>query len=154
MFLSKTRTVSVMRVSSVTRVAGLGLLVAMLCGCGGRSDFPTAPVSGVVTFNGKPLAGANVAFEPRKSGKGNLSGPGSYGTTDAEGRFRLTTIRDEEGAVVGKHRVSIRTFRAERGPDGGMQIVAKEKLPAKYHEQTTLTAEVPEEGTDAANFEL
>ena len=78
----------------MTAFGAVMLLVAS--GCGGN----TVPVSGVVTLDGKPVEGAAVSFTPEKSdGVG-----GSYGKTDAQGRYSLkTVIGDKAGAAAGKH---------------------------------------------------
>lgn len=133
--------------------ASCAVILVGLTGCAGE-PYPLAPVSGMVTLNGQPLPKARVGFEPMRTGEGLNAGPGSYAETDDEGRFTLISLQQEEGAVVGKHRVWIRTLRAEQGPNGEMRIVAPERLPARYHDQTELIFETPAAGTDQANFEL
>jgi len=128
-------------------------MLLVFVGCGGPL-FPMAPVSGRVTLDGKPLAGAHVGFEPKRSGERLDAGPGSYGKTDAEGRFRLVSLEGDNGAVIGTHRVWVRTFRGKEGPNGSVLIVMEEKIPPRYNSQTELTFVVPPEGTDAANFDL
>jgi hypothetical protein len=56
---------------------------------------------GVVRFNGQPLEGALVSFTNQ-----TLSVSAS-GRTDAEGKFILTTFEPGDGAVPGKHTVSV-----------------------------------------------
>ncbi len=58
----------------------------LLFGCGGgASDAPElVGATGTVLYNGKPLAGATVTFVIEKS-------PLATGTTDAEGKFSLST---------------------------------------------------------------
>lgn len=74
------------------------LLVAV--GCGSRLP-PTAAVSGTLTLAGKPLAGAAVSFV-------NDAAPRfAIGTTDASGRYTLTTFAAGDGAVLGEHRVVV-----------------------------------------------
>ncbi len=136
----------------VLRVSLICLLLAC-AGCGGES-FPVAPVSGTVTLNGKPLAGARVGFEPKRSGEDAAAGPGSYGTTHEQGRFRLVSLDDRPGAVIGTHRVWIRTFKGKEGPNGIIETVVEEKVPARYNSQTELTFDVPAEGTDTADLAL
>ncbi|MCA9268343.1 MAG: hypothetical protein KDA41_07720, partial [Planctomycetales bacterium] len=61
------------------------------CGCG--SDHPrTYAVTGTVTFDGAPLADAEVTFIPR-AGQGRHSS----GTTDAQGVFHLRTYTPDDG---------------------------------------------------------
>ena len=76
------------------------VLVLAALGCG--SDYRLAPVSGRVTLNGKPLAGAHVHFQPIGSRAQPSPGPGSHGVTDAEGRFTLQVDARQPGAVVGR----------------------------------------------------
>lgn len=73
----------------------LGLVVIMGCGDGG----PTiVPVSGILSYKGKPVTNASIRFMPE-------NGRPSAGFTDEEGRFTLVYDADHEGATVGKHRV-------------------------------------------------
>jgi hypothetical protein len=84
------------------------LLMGMvtMTGCGGGPQF--VPVQGIVTLDGKPIAGAALNFSPQAGGEP------SVGVTDEQGHFSLKTIRDQQGAIVGKHRISI--FRAKMVP--------------------------------------
>src|SRR6516165_11429599 len=91
------------------------VLVAALSGCWSAKPYETAAVSGRVTLNGKPLAGARVTFQPQHDPRqGPLSGPESHGMTDSEGNYTLTTVFQDKGAAVGRHRVMISTRRLER----------------------------------------
>ncbi len=125
-------------------------------GCG-SSDYDLVPVRGTVTLDGKPIAGARVIFEPRRSGKEALSaGPGSDGITDEDGQYSLlTTVDGARGAVVGQHTVTISTFQAEvdRSRDSS-RVIRKEEIPARYFQPGALSYEVPLAGTDSANFTL
>ena len=82
------------------------LLVLLVAGCG-SGEFQITNVSGTVTFDDEPLVGAEVVFAPMGEADAIDVGPVSVGTTDAEGRYSLTTIRGQKGAVVTKHRVSV-----------------------------------------------
>ena len=130
-----------------------GLLVLAAAGCGGET-YPLAPVSGRVTLDSVPLPNARVGFEPIRQGDRVNAGPGSYGTTDAEGRYRLVSLGGDEGAVVGRHRVGVRTYRAVEGPNGSIVTQTPERVPARYNSQTELTFTVQPEGTGGADFEL
>src|SRR5438094_249318 len=80
---------------------------AVAAGC--KRD--VVPVSGRVTLNGKPLAGADVIFQPRGNTEApRPAGTGSIGRTDEQGRFSLRMVKpDQPGAVVGDHSVTIAT---------------------------------------------
>jgi hypothetical protein len=63
------------------------------------------PVKGQVLFNDSPVAGALVVFEPAT--KSDPHWPSATGTTDANGKFTLTTYRDKDGAPAGEYNVGI-----------------------------------------------
>ena len=75
----------------------LGVTLVSAAGCGG--ELPTSsPVSGIITLNGKPLAGAMIIFSPI-AGRGEvLAGDGSAGKTNAAGEYSLTSSRGRPGA--------------------------------------------------------
>jgi len=74
--------------------------IAPIVGCGGGAgSVKVVPAGGTVTFQGAPLAGANVTFVPE-------DGPVATGITDVKGSFTLAT-GNQSGAVQGKSRVSI-----------------------------------------------
>lgn len=130
------------------------LLLPLACGlAAGCGDSRTAPVSGRVTLNGKPLPNASVTFAP-VGGKGNVEpGPSSAGKTDADGRYTLELIgQDGRGAVIGKHKVMIALVDEKRDDDDSPDRL--KQLPLKYNGQTTLEFEVPAGGTDKADFDL
>jgi len=77
-------------------------------------------------------------------------GRGSIATTDTAGKYSLTYLDGVPGAILGEHKVFIRT---EIPGEDGQPPIAKEKLPKRYHDQTELTADV-KSGTNTCNFEL
>lgn len=88
--------------------AASGLAVCLvLAGCGGGvSDKPTmGKVSGVVTLEGKPVAGATIEFNPDNSR--STTGPRSSAVTDANGKYTMMGPGGEEGAVIGFHKVTV-----------------------------------------------
>lgn len=131
-------------------------LPLLLAGCT-SSEFDLAPVSGTVTLDGEPVAGARVIFEPQRTGEAALSaGPSSDGQTDDDGRYVLqTSVKELRGAVVGPHTVTISTYMAEsdRSRDTST-VIRKEEIPERYHEPGALTFDVPSAGSDSANFDL
>ena len=122
-------------------------------GCGGPK-YELAPVSGIVTLDGEPLVNGVVNFQPKVQ-KGMPNAPGSVGRTDATGRFHLITIHDEPGASPGRHKVKIYSYSPETpletDEDTGPSV---ERVPERYNYATRLLFEVPNEGTEQANFDL
>lgn len=107
-------------------------------GCSGANkDLPaTTPVTGKVTYQGQPVSNGLVTFHPTNGAK-----PAS-GQTDKNGEFSLSTFEREDGAVFGKHKVTIKAYK--EGQD--VSIVPADKLtyavPKKYVEEKTTSLEV------------
>lgn len=136
-------------------------LVGLLAGCT-ASD--TAPVEGIVTFDGQPVGGATVTF------KHEVDGALSVGTTKADGAFALSSpgSQDQIGAKVGRHQVmisAVEIVQPESTVDpslgsltmaaaGGARI--RQLLPSEYGEFETsgLTFEVAAGRKNLAKFEL
>jgi hypothetical protein len=126
---------------------GLALLVvaalAVLPGCGSGQNLPEmGEVTGTITYDGNPLAGASVGFEPQGGG-----GPSSC-TTDASGKYELMYTRDVKGAVVGKHVVRIEKMADAENMDQEIQI------PARYNMESELTADVKAGKNENVDFKL
>jgi hypothetical protein len=77
-------------------------------------------------------------------------GRGSIATTDSAGKYSLIYLDGVTGALLGSHKVIIRT---EIPGEDGQPPIAKEKLPKKYHDQTELAAEV-KPGSNRFDFTL
>ncbi len=154
--------------------------VAIVFGCGDDSGLATRyPVSGMVTYNGKPLERGNISFAP--------DGPGgrAAGGTIVEGHYTLTTQEPDDGALPGKYKVSVVAketdpskveLKVKKRGEGTLSeaekksvaamypqkiaakatAAAKSLIPAKYNSPTTsgLSHEVKEEASSAVNFEL
>ncbi len=128
----------------------LAFLTALPIGCGSRPDL--TPVSGVVTLDGQPLAGAHVSFQPVQDDVSEMA-MGSYGTTAADGRYSLRLVDpDAPGAIPGTHRVRIHMALPEDALREDSPASA-DRLPAGYRDGS-LTFEVPSGGTDSADFHL
>ena len=125
-----------------------GLVMAAI-GCGERATpvRPLGQVNGVVTLNGEPLPKAALFFVPA-----GVEGQASNAVTDQAGRYELRYDGKFIGAVIGSHRVEIRTGGEGYDKDGNF-FETKERLPAKYHAETKLTAEVAA-GPNEINFDL
>lgn len=115
------------------------------CGCGG-AGYGEVPVSGQVLYDDKPLAHVHLSFQPIAKDESGF-GPGSFGRTDADGKFELRIVHpDAVGAIPGEHRVTISYEDPSKQPPGV-------RIPAEYVEGTA-SFTVPEDGTDAALIEL
>jgi len=130
---------------------GLVLLVIAVSsgvtGCGRKAN--VVPVSGRVTFNGKPLADVAINFGPIT---GSLDGAyAAYGKTDAEGRYTLKLVDGgQRGPSVGNNRVTLNESGTGGESDGAAPRL-QFKLPPTARDGT-LRFEVPPSGTSAADF--
>jgi hypothetical protein len=74
----------------------------ILTGCSNSSRPPTYPVTGAVTFQGKPVAGAVITFVPAGD-----DGEAASAIADSEGKYALTTWEAGDGARPGEYRVKV-----------------------------------------------
>jgi hypothetical protein len=134
---------------SLTRILiACGLLIAAGCSDEGPE---LAEVTGKVTLDGQPLRGVNLVFKPQ-------GGSPSYGTTDANGEYRLYFTRNKTGAMPGSHTVEISSLKLSKEEIAEMKASGQEvpdtvDLPRKYSTAGTLTAEV-QRGRNTIDFEL
>lgn len=162
-----------MRVTSKLLPFALLLMLSSLVGCG--SEFPS--VSGVVTFDGKPVSNVRVTFSPQRSGDSVVVGAPSFGMTDENGNYSLKSRNGRIGAVVGTHKVGFdwgdikagsvpsltQAWKAlpEKKSSDAVEIKKllddiKQKLASrpKLPENVQVTFEVTPDGSSEANFEL
>lgn len=147
-----------------TLIHGIGQSTALavclaLCGCNGSPPLPkmqTLPVTGKVTLDGTPLAGADVLF--------TVPDPPAtfFATTKDDGTYQLQAPEGSEAGLKGRCNVTISRMVK---PDGSPLDLAKgelpalvgalEQLPQKYSMpgMSELTADVPE-GGGSFNFDL
>lgn len=129
-----------------------------LLGCSQRDSRlpPQHPVSGTITLDGKPLAGAGIMFLPR----GDTRGTGAMGMTDEAGKYTLKTDYGGPGAPEGEFAVTVSKVVNRDGtpyipnPDVA-EAGERETLPGIYSDsmKTTLSAKVPP-GGGTIDFEL
>lgn len=106
----------------------LVLPLLVLAGCG-KTEVAFVPASGVLNdVEGKPMPDIKVTFMPDVR-EGN-AGPSSTAITDGEGKFSLRSIDNKrEGAVPGKHRVTLIDMKEER-PAQGEEAVETSRIPS------------------------
>jgi hypothetical protein len=126
-----------------------------LVGCGPAMP-PTAPTKGTVLYRGDPLPNARVVFTPEE-------GRPAVGTSDAQGRFMLSTFQENDGAVPGRHRVAVMAGDPPEGPppmpgtpEAAHHQPAGPRLPEKYADPATsgLAFEVKPDVTNEFTLEL
>jgi hypothetical protein len=113
------------------------LSLALCWGCGTAVDAPTETIAikGKITYKGQPVTQGVVTFEPRDSGRA------ATGTVQADGTFVLTTYKEGDGVVVGRHKVSV---------SGTGTKSNREFMPVKYTSPNTsgLEADVSRDKTE------
>ena len=123
------------------------LVVVASVGCQ-RSPYELAPVHGTVTIDGRPVSQAKVMFAPVENAE-NAVNPGkpAFGLLREDGSYKLTTYENDDGAVVGKHWVTLvnLTRKAAKNQTEGNRTISS--LPSF----TRLT--VPQQVTVAAGQE-
>src|SRR5262245_7095956 len=132
-----------------TRVL-LAVALVLVLGCGGRKF---ASVSGTVTMDGKPLPNAVVTFIPVAEKGAIDAGESSTGKTNEKGEFTLKSTTGKNGALVGKHKVSISIQKTKVG-ESEERTRTVELVPNRYNENTELSFDVPSGGTSKADFPL
>ena len=125
----------------------------LLVSCSARPKNVARSVTGKVTLGGQPLAGARVGFAPVQVEGGSPS----FGTTDANGNYKLVWGRSRneiiEGAQIGENNVSISTF-VEGAPSAKPpRPEVPEKVPYKYRLESPPKVTV-NKGSNVFNFDL
>lgn len=87
----------------------VGLVVSLsVIGCTQQgAEYNVAPVKGKVVSNGEPVTSGSIRFQPVsvEGTSGGQIGKPARGTVKEDGTFQLSTYGENDGAVVGKHRV-------------------------------------------------
>jgi hypothetical protein len=120
------------------------LILLAAVGCGdGRVKLPTSPVSGTVTYQGKPLPGGRVLFQ-------HSSGQAAAIDIAADGSFKLP-------AFQGKNQVAVYCYQCE-GTIVGVppRKPVKNLIPSRYNEvaNSGLTLDVKSGEDNRAQFTL
>jgi hypothetical protein len=107
------------------------------------------PVTGQVTFQGKPLDQGTISFSPT-AGQGTFSGGQIKG-----GQYSISA---EHGLAPGLYEVRISSTEGGPPPSdelpGETTAVPKERIPAEFNSKTTLKAEVKEAGENKFDFTI
>ena len=132
-------------------------MLAVLPAC--SKAIKTEGVTGVVTYNGEPLADATVKFIPT-----DATGSQSYGKTNEKGEYKLQTLLGaaDAGTTPGEYKVTVDCITTvetgnmiQENGEEKPETVAESLIPAKYNNAETsgLTATVAP-GDNTINFDL
>jgi hypothetical protein len=121
-------------------VVALVVLLGLVIGCEGRTK--RVPVAGQVLIDGQPLTTGYIWLEPADDRPAG-------GAIDAQGRFRLTTYDENDGCVLGTHKVTV-TSTKQLSPTQMQHLI-----PPTYRDSSlsdlTVTIDKP---TDDLKIEL
>jgi len=113
--------------------------LTLISGCSDR--IATIKVTGTITLDGQPLAGANVNFSPKVEGEGN---PG-FGVTDANGRYTLQTLAGaaDAGTTPGEYLVTVTKTASQAPPPTSDELEEMERSGIRYDSAATAASLVP-----------
>jgi len=133
------------------RIAWVCFGAVLLVGCSG-DPMGRQAITGTVSFKGQPLDQGRIHFAPVEKG------PTESGATIENGKF---TIPRDTGLVPGTYKVSVFSYdqkgakvQSEEVPGDPGNTQFKERIPAKFNTQTTLTAEVKKDGSNVFDFKI
>ncbi|QDS90256.1 hypothetical protein EC9_44630 [Rosistilla ulvae] len=117
------------------------------------------PAAGTVSYQGKPIEGADVTFT------NTTAGSTGTGKTDADGKFQLTTYVENDGVVAGEHIVAIRRVDVVDNTPADVDLSAGGEavpptitwiIPEKYSNsaKSGLTATISETERNEFTFDL
>jgi hypothetical protein len=126
---------------SIFQILALGLLVAIVVGCG-PSGPKTHSVTGKVTIDGEPAANVRITFQPVDEANQAASG-----TVESDGSYTLYTgVSGTPGAMAGKYKV---VLTPDMGADtsymdsgGTAPPDTSGEVPEEYRDPTTTPKEV------------
>jgi hypothetical protein len=137
------------------RFVVVSITLTLFSGCGGAGD--VAPVSGIVTLNGKPTADIAVTFQPLAVEGKNTTGPSAVGVTGADGRYTVKLVgTDKSGATVGKNQVRFtgHVELTDLSEEALKKAKPKINIPTRYWNDPNFMFDVPPKGTRSADFQL
>ncbi len=132
-------------------------MAAVLPAC--SKAIKTEGVTGVITYNGEPLADATVKFIPT-----DATGSQSYGKTNEKGEYKLQTLLGaaDAGTTPGEYKVTVDCITTvetgnmiQENGEEKEETVAESLIPTKYNSAETsgLTATV-KPGDNKIDFAL
>lgn len=135
------------------------LLLVVGCGATEEDRFKLIPVTGKVTKNGKPMAGATITFMPDASNKQSTPGVDSTGP---EGNYSIR-FKGRTGVAPGKYKVAVEPGLESTGksPEGMendpyMANLSRGNADQKKEagEKSEFDAEVPDDKNVELDFDV
>jgi hypothetical protein len=127
----------------ISRICAGLVLVAALAGCS-ESGPKIVKVTGTLKYKGQPVPNAYLTFRPE-------FGRQSWAQTDEQGRFKVNYDRTQDGAVVGKHKVSAEMWGGRPSTPAEQEAVMQgRRLPVSKD----LTAFFQKYGADNSKLEV
>lgn len=131
------------------------LMTLGLTGCGGSNSAPwetVYPVAGTVTYQGKPVANADVMLFPQDDSFPATVRPRAK--SGADGTFQVWTWQRGDGAPAGSYKVTV--VHHEIVVSNGAMGAKPNDLPKKYAspDTTDWVVQIAEEETTIPPFEL
>jgi len=160
------------RPTAMAVVALIVLLSGAVGGCNDDGFPPRYPVTGTITYEGKPVESGTITFLSTSPGEGR-----NAGGTISGGEYSLTSVTPDDGAMAGTYKVTIRATKDTLDTQdekvrnmykGAMStpgvpippqvlknLTTQELVPKKYFDPETsgLTTKV-EEKPNTINFDL
>lgn len=132
------------------------LALSAVTGCGSAPpdvpQVPLHPVTGAITLDGKPIAGARLSLHAIQGAKvGDIT---PTGITDENGQFQISTYQPLDGAPEGSWTVTVSWPEVLSG--GSDPEYGRERLPVRYQDpdKSGLVIASSEDLRDAVVLEL
>ena len=141
-------TVSILTVGTLVALA-----LATSSGCG-KSGPKTVPVSGRVTYSGKPVTKGDVVFQPEEVAKGQPFRP-SIGKLQEDGTYRLSTFTLNDGITPGTYRIVVHSLISGPTPEQPT-LPHVWAVPTRYTstQTTPLEKKIPEDASGSLEFDF
>lgn len=113
----------------------LCLLALCFSGCSDGKP-PKAPVTGRVSFQGKPLTNVVVNIIPEDFSFG------AYGIPDENGDFDIVSSNGDKGVILGTHKVYVGELEKNATKPVLPGILGKDRMHYARYDKSNLTVEV------------
>jgi len=126
----------------------LAVSLLIFSGCGPAQEDGTFPVSGTITYQGKPLESGYIAFVPDTS---ELGAGKAYSCKIVDGKFEGVS---SPGTKTVQVHSSWETGEMMAMDDGSGMVPKQASLPARFNEKSQIQVELKAEPNENLTFEL